>query len=105
MKKIDSKEIIEKMKIVTRHPNRNWRKILLLLISLALISFAWNIYFFFSVKSAITQADISASLPQTGNISKENEINKILKFYDEKRVKFNQIENNRAPILEDPAVS
>ncbi len=100
MKKIDSKEIIEKMKIVTRHPNRNWRKILLLL-----ISFAWNIYFFFSVKSAITQADISASLPQTGNISKENEINKILKFYDEKRVKFNQIENNRAPILEDPAVS
>ncbi len=105
MKKINTKEILEGLKIITRHPNRNWRKVFIVLALLALISLVWNIFFFFEVRSAIMQADISSSLPFVSGDAKDSEISKTLKMYEEKKARFEKLYNNRPEVLEDPAVS
>lgn len=101
-------KILEKLKglsIITRHPNRDWHKISAVLLVLAVVSLVWNIYFYFSVRSAVEKSSAINVTSSNPNIGKESEINKTLRIYEEKKTVHDSIKSSPAVRLEDPATS
>lgn len=81
------KKIGEKIFFFTTDPDRDWRRMFSLLVLFVIISFIWNIYFFFNVREDIRAADaVQANVP-TSTVGQEDEVKKTINLYNAKAAK------------------
>lgn len=98
------KTYLKRLSFVSGHPQTDWQKLFLVFIFLGLVSLAWNIYFFFSVRSEIEASDRAASSAE-GRLSTEQEdkLRKVIESYEAKKARNAEILQKGVPALEDPA--
>lgn len=98
------KKILQKVSFFTTNPDTDWRRMTVVLLIIALGSFAWNVYFYFEVQQQIAESEV-VSKSRTSRVGAQNdEIQQVIEKYEKKKTDQASLISNKVYKLEDPSV-
>lgn len=103
MEKIKQK--LKSLYIAGRYPERDWARLLVTFCVLAILIGAWSAYFFFQVNTDVVS---DSSISQAGNAlsqRKEKELQALLAKYDEKALRYKELQSHLPVIVAPVATS
>ncbi len=98
------KKIIEQISFFTVTPDRDWKKMCIILGFLALCSFGWNVYFYFTVQADIKAAEIGGATKNLSIGAREDEIQEIISVYEKEKTEQMELILQKNLKLEDPSI-
>lgn len=88
------KEILKKISIFTADPDKDWRRLFVGLICLAIIVFIWSVYFYMQIKQEIVDSEVTRKKTTIGITGeREDELRKLIIEFEVKKQKNDAVIN------------
>lgn len=102
MEKIKQK--LKHMYLVGRYPERDWARLLVLFCIFAIMIGGWSTLFYFQVNADVASDSTIAQAGKALSQRKERELQDILAKYDDKVIKYKQLQDH-LPIIAPPVAT